>query len=339
MKDKIKPGKIKLRWAHKSSTPCIGKTLPSWAWCAPRSTTTGATKTSAAPSTCWKKQPRDPSPAIVPDSLWKPQEKPTKLGTSRRARGFAAKLLAAEPFNAEYVSAMAAIYARQGDDAGLRTFYTTKIQDLARAPIPASQRIEEIAELRRALIPVLIRTRDFTGALDQYIEVLNRFPEDADLTREVATFARNNGVIARLHDYYAKTGTDSPKDFRWPMVLARIEVQMEDYPAAIDSYTRASAVRPDRVDLLTERLNLEQRLMRFDDAATTSAKLYELTYHNPQWMETLAEIRARQGQTAAAVAALNTAWVDGRPNSAQNYFNVAERSGILEHADGSAPGS
>jgi tetratricopeptide (TPR) repeat protein len=242
-----------------------------------------------------------------------------------RARGFATRLLTAEPFNPEYVSAMASIYARQGDDAGLRTFYTTKIQDLARAPIPASQRIEEIAELRRALIPVLIRTRDFTGALDQYMEVLNRFPEDSDLTREVATFARNNGVIARLHDYYAKTGTDSPKDFRWPMVLARIEVQMEDYAAAIGSYTRASAVRPDRVDLLTERLNLEQRLMRFDEAAATSAKLYELTYHNPQWMETLAEIRARQEQTAAAVAALNTAWIDGRPNSAQNYFNVAER--------------
>ena len=56
------------------------------------------------------------------------------------------------------------------------------------------------------------------------------------------------------------------------MVLARIEVQMEDYPAAIGSYTRASAVRPDRVDLLTERLNLEERLMRFDDAAATIRK-------------------------------------------------------------------
>jgi hypothetical protein len=242
-----------------------------------------------------------------------------------RARAFATKLLAAEPFNGEYVSTMAAIYARQGDEAGLRTFYTTKIQDLARAPIPASQRIEEIAELRAALIPVLVRLRDFTGAVDQYIEILNRYPEDTDLTRKAANLAGANGVIARLHDYYTKTSTDSPKDFRWPMLLARIEVQMEDYPAAIASYTRATSIRPDRVDLLTERINLEQRLMRFDDAAATAAKLYELTYHNPQWMETLAEIRARQGQTAAAVAALNTAWVDGRPNSAQNYFNVAER--------------
>ena len=116
-----------------------------------------------------------------------------------RARGFATKLLAAEPFNAEYVSAMAAIYARQGDDAGLRTFYTSTIQDLARAPLPASQRIEEVAELRRALIPVLIRTRDFTGSVGSVHGSAEPFSgRHADLTREVAGFARTNGVAARL---------------------------------------------------------------------------------------------------------------------------------------------
>jgi cellulose synthase operon protein C len=251
--------------------------------------------------------------------------KANESGDYTRARAFATKLLAAEPYNAEYVSAMAAIYAKQGDDTGLKAFYTTRIKDLATAPIPAAERIEQTAELRRALIPVLARTRDFTGAVDQYIEILNRYPEDANLTREAANFARINNVNPRLHDYYAKTATDSPKDFRWPMVLARIEMQMEDYPAAIGSYTRASAVRPDRVDLLTERLNLEEHLMRFDDAAATAEKLYELTYRNPQWMQKLAELRARQGQTAAAVAALNKAWIEGRPDRAQSYFDVARQ--------------
>ena len=251
--------------------------------------------------------------------------KATESQDFTRARAFATKLLTAEPFNAEYVSAMASIYAREGDDPGLKTFYTARIKDLASAPIPAIQRIEQTAEMRRALIPVLTRTRDFAGAVDQYIEILNRFPEDANLTREAANFARLNNAAQRLHDYYAKAATDSPKDFRWPMVLARIEVQMEDFPSAINSYTRASAVRPDRVDLLTERLNLEERLMRFDEAAATSEKLYELTYRNPQWMDKLAELRARQGQTAAAVAALNKAWIEGRPDRAQSYFDVAQR--------------
>ena len=251
--------------------------------------------------------------------------KATESRDFTRARTFAAKLLTAEPYNAEYVSAMAAIYAKEGDDPGLKTFYTARIKDLAGAPIPASERVEQTAEMRRALIPVLARTRDFTGAVDQYIEILNRYPEDSNLTREAANFARINNTAARLHDYYAKTATDSSKDFRWPMVLARIEVQIEDYPAAIGSFTRASAVRPDRTDLLTERLNLEERLMRFDEAAATAEKLYDLTYRNPQWMQKLAELRARQGRTADAVAALNKAWIEGRPDRAQSYFDVAHQ--------------
>jgi tetratricopeptide (TPR) repeat protein len=179
--------------------------------------------------------------------------------------------------------------------------------------------------MRRALIPVLTRMKDFSGGVDQYIEVLNRYPEDEALAREAALYASANGEARKLRDYYAKTATDSPKDFRWPMVLARIETQLEDYPAAISSFTRAAVVRPDRQDLLTARLNLEERLLRFDEAAASAEKLYELTYRNPQWMEKLAELRARQRQTTAAVTALNKAWIEGHPDRAENFFKVAQR--------------
>jgi hypothetical protein len=175
------------------------------------------------------------------------------------------------------------------------------------------------------LIPVLTRTRDFSGGVDQYIEILNRYPEDETLTREAALYASANRVSQKLHDYYVKAAADSPRDFRWPMVLARIEAQAEDFPAAIASYTRAVGVRPDRTDLLVARLNLEERLLRFDEAAATAERLYDLTYRNPQWMDKLAEIRARQGRTADAVSALNRAWIEGRPDNAQNFVDVAER--------------
>ena len=112
-----------------------------------------------------------------------------------------------QPLNPEYISTMADTYARQADDAGLRVFYGLKIRELV-----AARQTDQTAQLRRALIPVLVRTRDYTGAVDQYIEILNRFPEDAGLTREAATFARTNNVIARLHDYYVKTATASAED-------------------------------------------------------------------------------------------------------------------------------
>ena len=231
-----------------------------------------------------------------------------------------------QPYKAEYIALKADTYARQGDDRGLRAFYETTIRSLSGATtIPAQQRTDQIASIRASLIPVLTRVKDYSAAVDQYIEILNRFPDDDGLAREAALYAQQNGVAKKLHDFYAKTAADSPKDYRWPMVLARIETQTEDYPAAIASYTRAAVVRPDRIDLIKERLNLEERLLRFDEAATSAQKLYDLTYRNPMWMEKLAELRARQGRTADAVTALNKAWIDGRSESAANYLTVAQK--------------
>ena len=253
-------------------------------------------------------------------------KKATDAGDYNRARIMVGYLqLFDQPYRAEYIALKAETYARQGDDKGLRAFYDTSIKALSAATIPAAQKTEQIAAMRRALIPVLTRVKDYSAAIDQYIEILNRFPEDEFLTREAALYAQQNGVAKKLHDFYAKTATDSPKDFHWPMVLARIETQMEDYPAAIASYTRAAVVRPERTELIRERLNLEERLLRFDEAAASAQKLYDLTYRNPTWMEKLAEFRARQGRTADAVTALNKAWIDGRSDNAVNFLTVAQK--------------
>ena len=251
--------------------------------------------------------------------------KSIESGDTARARAFATRLLSGQPYRAEYIAAMSDAYARAGDDRGLRTFFDAKIRELQNAPLAQTQRTEQVAAMRRALIPVLTRTKDFSAALDQYIEVLNRYPEDEGLAREAAAYASSNGVAAKLRDYYTKASNDSPKDFRWPMVLGRIETQLGDFPAAVAAYTRAAGVRPDRTDLLTSRLNLEERLLRFDEAAATANKLYELTYRNPQWMEKLAVIRAREGKNAEAVTALRKAWIDGRSANPQSYFDIAQK--------------
>jgi hypothetical protein len=242
-----------------------------------------------------------------------------------RAAGFATKLLTAEPYRADYIAVRADTFARAGDDRGLRVFYDAKIRELQNAPLAVAQRTEQVAAMRRALIPVLTRTKDYSGAIDQYIEVLNRFPEDESLAREAAAYAASNGAAQKLRDYYTKAVNDSPKDFRWPMVLAKVETQMENFPAAIAAYTKAATVRPDRADLLIGRLNLEERLLRFDEAGATAEKLYDLTYRNPDWMVKLAEVRARQGRTADAIAALQKAWIDGRSASPRSQFDIAQK--------------
>ena len=121
------------------------------------------------------------------------------------------------------------------------------------------------------------------------------------------------------------------------MLLAKLETQFEDFPAAIAAYAKAVAIRPDRADFQTARGSLEERLMRFDDAVASYAKTYELTYHDPQWMEKIAELRARQGRVDDAAKALRTALVDGRPERAEIFFAVAGRLELWRMPEAARP--
>src|SRR5271166_1152089 len=109
------------------------------------------------------------------------------------------------------------------------------------------------------------------------------------------------------------------------MVLARVQTNLEDYPAAIETYTKSIAIRPERVDLYVARSGLEERLMRFEEAAADYERIYQLAYKDPQWMEKVALVRARQGKTKEVVAALQAALIEGRPENAGNDFEVARR--------------
>jgi tetratricopeptide (TPR) repeat protein len=264
-------------------------------------------------------------PALGEQFTFEAARKATEAKEYARARELLTPLLQNQPYNAEYLAAVADTYAREGDDKSLRGFYLAKIHDFSDSNLPADEKTARIAALRRGLIPALGRLKDFAGAVDQYIEILNKYAEDEGLAQEAAAFADRNGRRKQLLDYYTKATADSPKDFRWPMVLARIETYFEDYSAAIASYVRARIVRPDRTDLLTAQANLEQRLMRFDDALKSYSRLYELNYENPAWMEKIAELHARQGHTDAAVAALEKALVEGRPEKPELYFAAADR--------------
>jgi len=267
----------------------------------------------------------DSYPDLAKQFSYEAARKSTDAKRYQQARDLLAKLLEGDPYNSEYLAAMADTYAREGDDHGLQQFYTEKIALFRNSSLPADMRKAQIASLRRSLIPALTRMKDYAGAVDQYIELINNFPEDQALVTEAALYAQRYQREQQLGNFYAKTVATSPRDFHWPMVLARIQTNLEDYPAAIATYGKAIAVRPDRSDLFIGRAELENRLMRFDDAAADYERLYQLNYKDPQWMEKLAETRARQGKAIETVAALKTALIDGRPENAANYFEVARR--------------
>jgi Flp pilus assembly protein TadD len=277
----------------------------------------------------------DSYPTLSAQFRFEAARKASDCGQYEPSRQLLTQLLSAAPYNEEYLAAMADTFARAGDDDGLKRFSLETIEQFDRSQLPPDVRAHQIAALRRGLIPALTHRQDYAGAVDQYIEVINRYPEDDALISEAALYAQRNGRRPQLLDYYADTIKRSPRDSRWPIVLAKLQTQVEDYAAAIDTYAIAIGIRPDRVDLRTARAELLERLMRFDESAAEYQKLFELNYHDTRWMEKVAEIRARQGKAAEAVAALSTALIENRPEKPASFFAVATRLeawGLLQPA-------
>jgi hypothetical protein len=103
------------------------------------------------------------------------------------------------------------------------------------------------------------------------------------------------------------------------MVLARIDTTLRRYPEAIAAYEKACYVRPDRTDLAVAEVDLQTRLLRFEDALKTNQRLYDLTYHNRDYLEAQATLLARLGRKVEALKMLRAALIDGRPPDATNY--------------------
>jgi cellulose synthase operon protein C len=268
---------------------------------------------------------KDAYPELSAQFTFEAARKSTDAKLYSQARELLTVLLKDSPYNGEYLAAMADAYAQAGDDQGLKEFYTQKIALIRSSSVPSDARKTQTATLRRGLIPALTRMKDYTGAVDQYIELINTFPEDDALVTEAALYALRYQRQQQLENFYSKTIERSPRDYRWSMVLARVQTNLENYPAAIETYGKAIAIRPDRVDLYTARVGLEERLMRFDDAVSDYSHICQLAYKDPQWMEKIAMARARQGKTTETVGALKVALIDGRPENASNYFEVARR--------------
>jgi tetratricopeptide (TPR) repeat protein len=247
----------------------------------------------------------------------------TNAGRIDEARTLLTDLLNAEPNRADYLAQMAETYAAANDDKGFIEFASTRIEALKKASLQAEDRKSLIASLRRRLIVTLTRRNDYAPAVDQYIEVVNAYPEDEGVVREAALFASAHNRKGQLVSFYRKTIADAPRDWRWPMVLARVETAMEDYPAALNAWDTAMKARPDRADLVQARASLEERLLRFDDAIASYTKLYQLTYNDAEWLDKAAEMQARLGRGAEAVATLERAHIGAGGETVTGLFRIA----------------
>ena len=284
------------------------------------------------------------TPKLAHDFTLEAANRANEANNPAQARQLALGLLPQNPYDPQVLGVISASYARANDNAGLKTFYLAQIQSATNAPgLSRDDRRDNVALLRRGLIPALTRLNDFKGAEDQYIALISAYPEDGTTTGQAALYAirynKQASLEAQLVDFLATTVKQSPQDSRFAIDLAQVQTTFGNLPAALAAYDSAIAVRKDRADVYQNRATLELQLVfadpakpepaKLDAAADDFAHLYALTYHDPQWQVRIAEIRVRQGHPEDAVKALRTAYVEGRPTTgplaAANAFKVAEQ--------------
>jgi tetratricopeptide (TPR) repeat protein len=261
--------------------------------------------------------------------------KSNQSGDYAGARMLLAPLLVQDAYNPRYLATMADSYALAGDNVGLRDFYDTTLATLKTASMPAEDRRDKTASLRQGLIGALTSLKDYPAAVDQHIALISAFPEDAGVAQSAALYALRYNRQQQLVDFLNRTIAESPRDSRFAITLARVDTIFEDYPGALSAYNKAIGIRKDRSDTYIARADLEEHLQQFDEACADYERLFVLTYKDPQWMLKAAELHAREGKNDLALRDLEAAWIDGRPVSPQNSFQVAaqlERWNLLDEA-------
>ncbi|MEW5974493.1 MAG: hypothetical protein AB1898_01685 [Acidobacteriota bacterium] len=244
-------------------------------------------------------------------------------------------LLSEQPRETRFANFVALTLTKAGRIEELGRFYDEQLQSLRQASLSPPEKKARTLELRRGLMAARVELGDDTAALDQYVEMINLVPEDQALVREAALFAQDHQLIERLRTYYQTASTNSSKDYRWPMVLARLEESWGNLGESAARFAAAIRVRPERLDFYEVKASLEARLLDFPAALDTYRRLYDISFQNSAYLLKQADLQARLGNKGLVLDLLKRAYDTDSSLPVPQYFelvNRLEKWGLLTEA-------
>jgi len=149
-----------------------------------------------------------------------------------------------------------------------------------------------VASLRRGYIWRAHYRQAADVALEQYETLLNTYPENESLTREVSRFAEANNLANASANFTRKRlpihpATTAGRWF-WPNRCLRCATIRKPWRRWIKLFMCGLTG-----DLFLAKADLEMRLLRFDAALKTYQRLYEASYHDSQYLASQAALQAR----------------------------------------------
>ncbi len=196
----------------------------------------------------------------------------------------------------EIFDELARVYVRTNKPDLMRKAFAETVSELKKSDADRRKTEDQIADLRTEMIDAFTRLKDYKSAVEQHIEIINREPENEELTDNAIAYVKRYGGAETLASYYEKTSAQSFKNYRWNVVLARIYEANKDFERAIQNYHRAVDNQPEMPELYLAIADLETKRGNYDEALKNIDEVLEISGDEPEFIKKKIEILKKAGR-------------------------------------------
>ncbi|MGN6106001.1 MAG: tetratricopeptide repeat protein, partial [Kofleriaceae bacterium] len=201
----------------------------------------------------------------------------------RRAIDLYEEALAIDPEDDPTLKALAELYEREGDDAGLASALRRTLEldeqrmgggDGAKV-WPVAKRAERLTQLRRLAALYETRLADVDGVVYACSAVLEMMPGDRDALERMERVLDKAGDprLEQTLEYHAAASTSPAERAKLLKRLARLAAAREDDVAALDRWEQTLRASPSDPDALAALAELYQRAQRWPELAQVLERL------------------------------------------------------------------
>lgn len=204
--------------------------------------------------------------------------------------------------NVEIFNELARVYVRTNQPDAMRKVFAETVSEMKKSDADRRETNAQIADLRTEMIDAFTKLKDYQSAIEQHIEIINREPENEELTENAIRYVQRYGGAETLINYYEKTSAEAFKNYRWNVVLARIHESNKDSEAAIKNYRAAIDNQPEMPELYQAVAELETKRGNYDEALKSIDEVLELSGDDAVYLKKKIEILKRAGRFAESEA-------------------------------------
>lgn len=210
------------------------------------------------------------------------------------------KLNHEDRLNTEVFHELAKVYVRTGNQQQLRTTFGATIEAIKKQDIDVREIRWQVASLRKDMIDAFTLLKDYSSAIEQHIEIINRDPDDEEQIDDAISYVRRYGGGDTLVNYYQRVSREAYKNYRWNVVLARIYDAKGDFANAARQYHIALDNQPEMTELYDSLADVYTRAKDYGSAIAALRKSLELSNDDPQYIKQLVALLEKAGRHGEA---------------------------------------